>query len=315
MRCSTWTREHGVDPIGTAGSYSGYLLVEWPLPWPRDVAEIPELGDLARQARAAGVRLQAVVSESRRGQGSAEFYGWDQGVGGFRGRRADVEGDPARLEAWLDGEEPQGAIDVTDAHVLICAHGRRDRCCGSLGTALESDLDGGSEPRESEPARQSQGASNLGPGVRVSRTSHTGGHRFAPTAVVLPEGTCWGYLDPQGLAGIVARRDPVTEHIHRYRGCAGLSGSRVQALERAVMAELGWSLLDRARGGRESPDGTTRLIVDDGPGRRAWVARVVVRRRLPVPECGSPVSVAQKTEDELEVRELREVDPEPLSEG
>ena len=32
LRCSTLAREVGLDPLGTAGSYAGFLLVEWPLP-------------------------------------------------------------------------------------------------------------------------------------------------------------------------------------------------------------------------------------------------------------------------------------------
>ena len=48
--------------------------------------------------------------------------------------------------------------------LLVCTHGGRDRCCGSDGTRLFQAL---------FPP----------PGVRVWRTSHTAGHRFAPTAI------------------------------------------------------------------------------------------------------------------------------------
>ena len=43
FRCSTWTRAHDVDPIGSAGSFDAAILVALPLPWPADVADIPEL--------------------------------------------------------------------------------------------------------------------------------------------------------------------------------------------------------------------------------------------------------------------------------
>ena len=139
------------------------------------------------------------------------------------------------------------------------------------------------------------------------RTSHTGGHRFAPTAIVLPEGTCWGYLDATALAGIVSRSEPVRSYGHQYRGCTGLSSPAVQAVERAVLGEIGWDLLDRPRSGKEAGDGTVTLAVGMGEERRTWRGRVVVKRTLPVPNCGVAVSNNDKTDDELAVTELHEL--------
>jgi hypothetical protein len=294
LRCSTWTREEGVDPVGSAGSYAGFLLVEWPLPWPRDVSEIPELEPVAAAARKAGHRLQALVPVPGRGPARVVHYRWDADRGRFEGREAPAGGDAAGVAlALLAGREPPGTGPVAGPDVLICGHGRRDRCCGSLGTSLQEDV-----------AR----AGRLPADVRLWRTSHTGGHRFAPTAIVLPEGTCWGYLDAGAVAGIVTREGPAIEQTPRYRGCAGLASGAVQALERDVLAEVGWDLLDRPRRGEEDGDGTVRLSVDEPGGRtRTWQARVRVSRVLPVPQCGQPVTGAEKTEEELAVEERREL--------
>lgn len=294
LRCSTWTREQGVDPIGSAGSYAGYLLVEWPLPWPRDVSEIPELADVAGAARRADHRIQALVPVPGRGPARVVHYGWDAGLGRYTGREAPAGADPAGTAlALLSGTEPPGTAEVTGRDLLICGHGRRDRCCGSLGVSLQEQL----------------GADGVLPaGVRAWRTSHTGGHRFAPTAILLPEGTCWGFLDAAALAAIVERRGAASDQTGRYRGCAGLAGPAVQALEREVLAEVGWDLLDRPRRGEEDGDGTVRLVVDrPGGGTRTWQGRVSVRRVLPVPQCGQEVTGTEKTEDELAVEELREL--------
>lgn len=40
LRCSSFIRAHQVEPIGTAGCYEGFLVLEVPLPWPPDVSEI-----------------------------------------------------------------------------------------------------------------------------------------------------------------------------------------------------------------------------------------------------------------------------------
>src|SRR5687768_4046226 len=57
-RCSPWTQAQGVDPIGSAGAFDQLLLVEWPLPWPSDVGEVPALAEIAADPRA---RLMMVV--------------------------------------------------------------------------------------------------------------------------------------------------------------------------------------------------------------------------------------------------------------
>ena len=300
VRCSTWTRENHVDPIGTAGSYAGFALVEWPLPWPHDVSEIPELEAAARQAKASGHRVQAVTRGTPRAAGRrgrlAVVYRWDEGAGRFRGRETelpdDARGAGSALARWLEGTEPGDAHDAASIDVMLCGHGRRDRCCGSLGTALEAELRSAWQGR---------------PGVRLWRTSHTGGHRFAPTAVVLPQGTMWGYLDRAAVEDVLDRRGPAAQRAHQYRGCAGLASPRIQAVEREVLDRIGWGLFDRPRTGVEGPDGAVRLSVGSGTEQRTWEGRVVVRRTLPVPDCGSPIGAARKSEDELEVVELREV--------
>ena len=62
--CAQWTREHQVDPVGTIGSYRCFLLVEWPLPWPRDIGDIPDLQPLVEKVARAEGRLQALVPKN-----------------------------------------------------------------------------------------------------------------------------------------------------------------------------------------------------------------------------------------------------------
>ena len=61
--------------------------------------------------------------------------------------------------------------------MLICAHGRRDVCCAVRGRALAATV------AETDPAGG------------IWESSHLGGHRFAPTALVLPTGYAYGRLD------------------------------------------------------------------------------------------------------------------------
>jgi hypothetical protein len=294
--CAQWTREHQVDPVGTIGSYRAFLLVEWPLPWPREVGEIPELLPLAHKLSGVHGRLQALVPDEREGSTSrAVLYRADPGPF-VAYQRTEVAGPPDEIvslaSGLLDSLAPAAPADSGGRELLVCTHGARDRCCGSLGTRLERAV-----------------TDEVGPDgtTRVRRTSHTGGHRFAPTAILLPEGTGWGYLDEDVLRTIVHRSGAVVDVLPLYRGCAGLTTPRIQAVERAVLAEVGWGLFDCARQGSEQGDGNVRLSVSHADGEQVWTAQVRTGRTLPVPGCGTPIQPDGKTAEEFIVDALRRV--------
>jgi hypothetical protein len=308
LRCAAQMLAAGADPIGTAGTYDGYLMVEWPRPWPRDLSEIPELAPV-REALAEhgrGIRLQGLVP-IRAGTRRVVLHRRAGGpFAGYSRSEADASA-PSRLDQ--DGARPP--TDAVDAglalgraaaalltapagpaatpgrDVLICTHGRRDRCCGSWGTDLWQELD--------------RSPDALGADIQVWRTSHTGGHRYAATMIVLPEGTAWGFADAATARRVLRREGPVTEVLGAYRGCAGLRSPTVQALERAVLAVKGWALLDTPRQGQDLGDGRVALDVDPDGTVERWEATVVPGRILPVPDCGSPVAPGGKTATEWQV--------------
>src|SRR5205823_6194194 len=98
--------------------------------------------------------------------------------------------------------------DPTGVDLFVCTHGRRDVCCGTDGTALWRRL---SAPKS---------AGGLGDVVRLWRTSHTGGHRFAPTGAVFPSGQYWAWLDPGLVRAVLGREGPVADVVPHYRGSA-----------------------------------------------------------------------------------------------
>ncbi|MGH9074579.1 MAG: sucrase ferredoxin, partial [Acidimicrobiales bacterium] len=282
---------HTVDPIGTAGTYAGYLLLEWPLPWPHDLSEVPELAPLVAALSGTGIRLQGLVATWSPGpERHAVLYrrptGQAAGFAGFEGRQvtAPLDGLVASALELLAGRANGAGDRPLTTDVLVCGHGRRDRCCGALGTALALQLAAGGVG---------------GADIRLWRTSHTGGHRFAPTMVVLPEATVWAFADPDMVGRVIGRDGPLDDLVPRYRGCSGLSTPRLQALERAVLGQIGWPLLSSIRQGSEGPDGSVSLRVEGADGATEWGATVTTGRQLPVPVCGSPIEAATKSEAEL----------------
>jgi len=309
-RCSGFARSEGLDPAGTAGSYRGYVVIDVPLPWPHEITEHPDVAPAAAALKAAGVRVQGVTPDPGRSPDSRRMVSFFRPEGPFDRYRATTWSVPsgratAALQALAGSAGSTGAgAELTAApgvplavgddagrHVLVCTHGKRDVCCGSLGTRLATVLPG------------------LGAGVHVWRTSHTGGHRFAPTALLLPEGTAWAYLDLDSLVGVSDRTLDLEDAAARYRGCTGLDGADVQAVEREALRTVGWAWLDHARRGAvlEREEGRTRVrlegVAPDGT-HTAFEATVEVARVMPVPDCGKPLEQATKTAPELRVGEL-----------
>lgn len=287
FRCSPWTQAHGVDPVGSTPQFDALVLVEWPLPWPADVSEIPEL---AAASMTPGVRVMLVVPRHDDGAAGLSrvvhhrrvdanaFVGTDHQV-----PHHEVAALVAELAANpLDDRHRPSAVGVAPPEVLICGHGKRDACCGRWGTLLHVEL----------AARLDR--------ARVWRCSHTGGHRFAPTAITLPEGRAWAYADADLLTDVVHRLVEPAALAARDRGTSSLD-PWAQVLERAVFAERGWGWLDQR-------DVTAHTVVADDGGRAdvtlAWPGgtasgQVTITRTLPVLVCGQPPEQATKTSPEL----------------
>lgn len=294
FRCAPWTQAQDVDPIGSAGSFDAVVLVEWPLPWPRDVSEIPALTPAAARP---GARLMTVVPQPdhaadgllrvvhRRRVRTNHLPGVDHRV-----PMADI---PALLETLLedpltDSAHRRSAVGEAPPEVLVCAHGRRDPCCGRWGTLLHLEL----------AARWTD--------VRVWRCSHTGGHRFAPTAITLPDGRAWAYVDADLLDGVVRHTADVHALAAHDRGTTGL-GMWAQPVERALFEEHGWPWLEQHITRAETTiadDGKSAEVTLEWEGGQAR-GQVEVTRVLPVLECGKPPEQAKKTSPELKLTALR----------
>jgi hypothetical protein len=158
----------------------------------------------------------------------------------------------------LDAYEDLAALPVPDVLraageeadpeplVLTCVNGRRDACCAKWGRPV------------------AQAAAKAAP-ASSWQTSHLGGHRFAPTALVLPHGTHYGWLCPEDMAGLIAahRRGHLYD-LGQVRG--GVHQPRpVQAACLALRVRRGRTEIDAVQGAEgEEQDGrwTVRVQAD-----------------------------------------------------
>ncbi len=97
---------------------------------------------------------------------------------------AVVSSSGASRRVELDSYEDLASLDLdmmqaapSEPMVLVCVHGRRDRCCAQHGAAVYRSLQ-----------------ARLGD---VWQTSHLGGHRFAACVLTLPDGLMYGRLRPE----------------------------------------------------------------------------------------------------------------------
>lgn len=250
---------------------------------------MPAMKALGERVTAAGFRLQARLTTVRSSGVTAYIRRSDSSFRQYTGRELGHEANMTSVPSQSLFEEGVGSPEEENVvrDVLVCTHGRRDACCGSLGTKLFQELQ----------------ASELPTDVCLARTSHTGGHRFAPTLIVLPEGTAWAFADVNLVRRILYRVGDVGAVVDRYRGCTGLSSRRVQVLEREVFRRVGWTLLDSFREGREESNGVVTLAVSMNGQTSVWEAIVEPGRTVAIPECGQPLA-AKRTETEWVVRSL-----------
>lgn len=144
-----------------------------------------------------------------------------------------------------------GLRPVDEARLLVCTNGSRDVCCALRGRPV------------------ALAAAARFPG-RVWEVTHTSGHRFAPTAALLPAGTLHGRLAEDAEIGLVMAAD---------RGETVLAGSRGrttwppagQVAELAVREEVGELGLDALTVTRADDAWLVRHL--DG---RAWRVTVTV---------------------------------------
>ncbi|GAA6006974.1 hypothetical protein JCM11491_001460 [Sporobolomyces phaffii] len=114
------------------------------------------------------------------------------------------------------------------SHIYVCTHGSRDCRCGDLGEKLYQSILSELKRRKlggELAVAGSSGAGNGHEGVRVSRISHIGGHKWAANALVYKKGgACdwYGLLNESDVSSLIdaaSSTSPSTEPLYaNWRG-------------------------------------------------------------------------------------------------
>ncbi|MFI2762836.1 sucrase ferredoxin [Streptomyces echinatus] len=305
-RCATVSRSLDEPVSGTAATATTWLLLEQPGPWGAKALTSshldPALGRALEAAAAGtGVRIALIRHPGRHADPGTppmrQVYAahtvpgrvWLHGATTRDPRRLlDLDfsalgaGDHRSFGAVLDGRPHRG-----DPLALVCTNGKRDRCCALLGRPLAMDL--------------------VASGVRgVWEVTHLGGHRFAPTVLVLPYGYAYGRAEVHTVKEAL---DGVREGRVVVEGCRGCSawerpGQAAELAVRSAVGEYRAGVLNVVRTAGTAARREVTVAHTDG---RRWRVTVAQGASLPPrPEsCGAAVLGAPARMDVVEVRELR----------
>lgn len=251
--CAVVSKTVGDDPAGSGSGFDGFLGIEIPPPWKNNVTESVHYPEGLRDA--VGTLSRAgLINKSTALHPDPEYsveghktvlYLRRPHDGPFASYRKDEYLVPdeeliSLVEALPDLESLVGfecyrrdASHVRD--VLVCTHGSRDVCCGKFGYPIYNLL----RSRYAGPDR-----------LRVWRTSHIGGHRFAPTLLELPEGRYWGHFETRAVENLVLRNGSFSDLGHFYRGWAGFGSKFEQIAEREILIREGWTWAGYPRAGQ-----------------------------------------------------------------
>lgn len=203
--CSESSRQRHEPLTGTASRVQRWLLVEQNGPWGPEAPPRSRLGDdvraaLLATADAAGARLLlirrpppapavdhdrrlALMRRSPRPPTARSVFLADSGAGAERLVERAVHSDRelAALRVDAPGDWTESLVPL----LLVCTHGRHDRCCSIRGGVVARTLSA------AYPAA-------------TWESSHVGGDRLAANLVVLPAGLYLGRVPPEQAVSVAA---------------------------------------------------------------------------------------------------------------
>jgi hypothetical protein len=289
--CSRLSRELGEPLAGTAPVAKSWIMLEQPGPWGRKALTQSHLDSalgaaLETEAAAHGARVALIrkpgphPDDHRSGQRRLWIASTRPGATWLLGGVVDdvnklrglswpgvEQGDLELVRASLPALAPESELLL-----LICTNGRRDVCCASFGRPLVTGM------YERSTAR-------------VWETTHLGGHRFAPTAAVLPYGVVYGRLDVDAASRILDELRAGRLVLDGYRGRSTFEGPG-QVAEAAVRKATGLTGLDDfdVAAVETVIDGAPRCVEMGHVDGRRWTVNVTTKAlEPPRPEsCNGP---------------------------
>ncbi|MGD1873515.1 MAG: sucrase ferredoxin [Mastigocoleus sp.] len=237
--CSDNSRKVGENIIGTASNNETYILIECPQPWVSNAFAskwVPEnLNVLVKEVKQSKLPIKFLLiannSSHKVNKTTLLIYEKKKGfISGYSKREfqlESIEQAAITFKKWFAGKSvPYEVESNIKRDILICTHGSHDKCCARYGNPFYF--------------YGSQMISDLGwDEVRIWKSSHFGGHRFAPTMIDLPDGRYYGRLDNNSFESVLSHTGNIENLKNQYRGW-GILPKPLQVMEQELMLRYGW---------------------------------------------------------------------------
>jgi hypothetical protein len=257
--------------VGTAPVENAYLIVELAKPWPKKIKAEEALAQLKPLLKGAAEDVKLLATPRIDWlplcqRPWALLVRWSAGQALVQ----ELSAQPDELRAALASP----AAGKPTPLYLVCTHGSRDRCCGTLGYPVYKTLhESGSR--------------------KVLQVSHLGGHRYAPVLLALPEWRFFGHLDCDScltMDRVLGQGEP---YLEGYRG-SGRLPAELQPIEARLWEEYGNQLKElRLANGHGTSTLTVSASFQDGT-RRSYRARLGVQEQRGFKSCSDMPKGKQK---------------------
>ena len=234
--CADLSREIAEPLAATASYIEHWILLEYRGLWPSAVLRESVLAEPVKahlRAQLAALprsRLLFIRRSERRKQGTyALYFGRTSTTGHhFYGLDFDAYDELVELDlagALLDHRGVAAGAPLEHPLLVVCTHGKRDRCCAKYGRVVYDAVRAEVEP------------------YWVWQSTHVGGDRFAGNLVCFPEGLYFGRVERADVAELLDEYLEGRIYLERYRG-RSCHDFAVQAAERAVRGSTGLTAID-----------------------------------------------------------------------
>ncbi|ANE03304.1 sucrase ferredoxin [Corynebacterium crudilactis] len=179
LRCS----DINVEPLpGTAKTGAGFVLLEHAGPWSHDILDggtfdLELTAALKKHLKASNMGLQLLRKPGREGRNVEKHNLFLVFSEASIIEHLELDAPADILDLDLSGPGKNNAQRMDEPMLLICTHSKRDVCCALKGRPLAAAV----EPQ-------------FGP-LHVWEASHTKGHRFAPSMLLMPWNYSYGQLN------------------------------------------------------------------------------------------------------------------------
>ncbi|MBV7294737.1 sucrase ferredoxin [Corynebacterium sp. TAE3-ERU12] len=272
--------DRDAEPLaGTAKSATLFIALEYRAGWSRDILDGGVFGEaeskeISRWLKERGAQLQLIRRPGRAGQRRGDDDDGQRVVfishcspnqpGGAWMETRTVSGIAELMSLDIRHGKPTAGAHITgEPLLLVCTHGKRDKCCALKGRPVAAEL-------------------HSKHGDRVWETSHSKGHRFAPTMLLMPWNYSYGRIS-------IAETDAVVHAAANERleftGCRGRGTwkPRGQVAELAARRFIGSRGLDDVI---EVTDTDTAVVVRFRSGKRCAVQLEQIVTDAVISSCG-----------------------------